>query len=178
MNAEEKLYGMMTVIEEQQKILSSSLVEFEKVTEELRKQKNELSKTVDDISSKVSKNVSKEVVLELGASQRAFNDEMTASGTRTLKTAQETAEALNRARATTAYLYGDIKGTLTKEVGKTVSILTFGFLAVSVGLILGFTWYYASKAVEQKDMYDYWSQKADVAYSKCMKLKSCANSVK
>lgn len=50
MNAEEKLYGMMAVIEEQQKVLSTSMAEFKKVTEELRKQKSELSNTVDSIS--------------------------------------------------------------------------------------------------------------------------------
>lgn len=40
MNAEERLYGMMAVVEEQQKVLSTSLAEFKKVTEELRDRKS------------------------------------------------------------------------------------------------------------------------------------------
>lgn len=55
MNAEERLYGMMAVVEEQQKVLSTSLAEFKKVTEELRTQKNELSKTVDSVSQKLAR---------------------------------------------------------------------------------------------------------------------------
>ena len=84
MNAEERLYGMMAVVEEQQKVLSTSLAEFKKVTEELRTQKNELSKTVDSVSSEVSKAVSSSVIQDIGASQKAFNNEMMASCSQSL----------------------------------------------------------------------------------------------
>ena len=178
MNAEEKLYGMMAVIEEQQKVLSTSMAEFKKVTEELRTQKSELSNTVDSISSAVSHSVAKDVILELGAAQKSFNNEMMASGSQSLKIAKDVAKDLAGAKETSKYIYDSIRGTLAKEVGKTVTILTVVFLIISGGLIASLTWYYSSKAVEQKESYEYWAQKADAAYSKCMKIKSCAKEFK
>ena len=103
MNAEEKLYGMMAVIEEQQKVLSTSMAEFKKVTEELRTQKSELSNTVDSISSAVSHSVAKDVILELGAAQKSFNNEMMASGSQSLKIAKDVAKDLAAAKETSKY---------------------------------------------------------------------------
>jgi hypothetical protein len=105
MNAEEKLYGMMAVIEEQQKVLSTSMAEFKKVTEELRTQKSELSNTVDSISSAVSHSVAKDVILELGAAQKSFNNEMMASCSQSLKIAKDVAKDLTAAKETSKYIY-------------------------------------------------------------------------
>ena len=127
MNAEERLYGMMAVVEEQQKVLSTSLAEFKKVTEELRTQKNELSKTVDSVSSEVSKAVSSSVIQDIGASQKAFNNEMMASCSQSLKVAKDIAKDLNQAKESSKDIYNVINKTLTKEVGKTVTIFTAVF---------------------------------------------------
>ena len=51
-------------------------------------------------------------------------------------------------------------------------------LIISICFIGGFAWYYATKAMEQKEVYEYWVQKSDAAYSKCMKIKSCAKELK
>ncbi|MFU7181751.1 hypothetical protein ACM748_33455, partial [Pseudomonas aeruginosa] len=131
MNAEERLYGMMAVVEEQQKVLSTSLAEFKKVTEELRTQKNELSKTVDSVSSEVSKAVSSSVIQDIGASQKAFNNEMMASCSQSLKVAKDIAKDLNQAKESSKDIYNVINKTLTKEVGKTVTIFTAVFLIIS-----------------------------------------------
>ena len=178
MNAQERLYGMMAVVEEQQKVLSTSLAEFKKVTEELRTQKNELSKTVDSVSSEVSKAVSSSVIQDIGASQKAFNNEMMASCSQSLKVAKDIAKDLNQAKESSKDIYNVINKTLTKEVGKTVTIFTAVFLIISICFIGGFAWYYATKAMEQKEVYEYWVQKSDAAYSKCMKIKSCAKELK
>ena len=132
MNAEERLYGMMAVVEEQQKVLSTSLAEFKKVTEELRTQKNELSKTVDSVSSEVSKAVSSSVIQDIGASQKAFNNEMMASCSQSLKVAKDIAKDLNQAKESSKDIYNVINKTLTKEVGKTVTIFTAVFLIISI----------------------------------------------
>ena len=138
MNAEERLYGMMAVVEEQQKVLSTSLAEFKKVTEELRTQKNELSKTVDSVSSEVSKAVSSSVIQDIGASQKAFNNEMMASCSQSLKVAKDIAKDLNQAKESSKDIYNVINKTLTKEVGKTVTIFTAVFLIISICFIGGF----------------------------------------
>ena len=151
MNAEERLYGMMAVVEEQQKVLSTSLAEFKKVTEELRTQKNELSKTVDSVSSEVSKAVSSSVIQDIGASQKAFNNEMMASCSQSLKVAKDIAKDLNQAKESSKDIYNVINKTLTKEVGKTVTIFTAVFLIISICFIGGFAWYYAKKEMEKKE---------------------------
>ena len=55
MNAEERLYGMMAVVEEQQKVLSTSLAEFKKVTEELRTQKTSYQKPLIPYRQKLAR---------------------------------------------------------------------------------------------------------------------------
>jgi hypothetical protein len=101
-----------------------------------------------------------------------------ASGSQSLKIAKDVAKDLAAAKETSKYIYDSIRGTLAKEVGKTVTILTAVFLIISGGLIASLTWYYSSKVTEQQNSYEFWSQKADAAYSKCMKIKICANSLK
>ena len=173
MTDEEKLYGMMAIVEEQQKNLDTTLKNIQATAIAIAKERTELTKTVGNISTTVGESASDALLNALGEAQKRFSDEMSRTTGNALKTAQDANKELEKAKNTITSFTSDLRGTLKAEISKLIFIYGLLFSVIMTLSFGGIYWYFLTKADEAQSSAVYWNAKSEQAYERCQKLKNC-----
>ena len=163
----------MAIAEEQQKTLDVALKDIQETSKSLAKERADLAETVRNISAQVGESASESLLNALGEAQARFNDEMHRTTSQALKTAQNANQELEKAKKTVAELTSDLRGQLTREISKSVFILSLVFCLIGTASLGGVYWYFLHQAKEAQESASYWIQKGNDAFEKCQRLKNC-----
>lgn len=173
MTDEQKLYGLMTIVEEQQKTLDAALKDIQNASKSLAHERAELAMTVKNITETVGASASKSLLNALGDAQKRFSDEMNQTTSEALKSAQNANQELEKAKKTVAGFTCDLKGTMSGEIRRAATQLTLVFTVIGVLSFGGVYWYFLHQANKEQESAEYWIQKGNAAFEKCQKLKTC-----
>ncbi|EEQ3594415.1 hypothetical protein GRB98_005184, partial [Escherichia coli] len=97
MTDEQKLYGLMAIVEEQQKTLDAALKDIQDASKSLAAERAELGRTVKNITESVGASASESLLNALGDAQRRFSEEMSVTTSEALKAAQNANQELEKA---------------------------------------------------------------------------------
>lgn len=173
MTDEQKLYGLMAIVEEQQKTLDTALKDIQDASKSLAQERAELARTVKNITESVGASASKSLLNALGDAQRRFSEEMSLTTSETLKAAQNANQELEKARNTVTEFTSDLTGTMAGEIRRTSIQLMLIFSVIGMLSFGGMYWYFLHQASKEQELADYWIQKSNAAFEKCQKLKNC-----
>lgn len=173
MTDEQKLYGLMAIVEEQQKTLDAALKDIHAASKSLAQERAELGRTVKSITESVGASASESLLNALGEAQRRFSEEMSASTGEALKAAQSANQELDKAKKTVASFASDLKGTMAGEIRRAAFQLTLIFSLILTLSFGGVYWYFLHQASKEQELAEYWIQKSTAAFDKCQKLKNC-----
>ncbi|HAD6667393.1 TPA_asm: hypothetical protein G1W88_25335 [Salmonella enterica subsp. enterica serovar Typhimurium str. SL1344] len=173
MTDEQKLYGLMAIVEEQQKTLDAALKDIQDASKSLAAERMELGRTVKNITESVGASASESLLNALGDAQRRFSEEMNVTTSEALKAAQNANQELEKAKKTVAGFTSDLKGTMAGEIRRAATQLTLIFTVIGALSLGGVYWYFLHQASKEQELAEYWIQKSNAAYEKCQKLRSC-----
>jgi hypothetical protein len=163
---EQKLYGLMTIVEEQQKNIDTTLKNIQATATAVAKERVALAETVKNISAAVGKSAADALFSALGEARERFNGEMDQTTSQALKSAQEANKELDKAKKTVDSFTYDMEGKLRREI-TVIGLLSSG----------GIYWYALQKVNDAQQRANYWTIISTNAYAKCQKLKSCRQEI-
>lgn len=173
MTDEQKLYGLMAIVEEQQKTLDAALKDIQDASKSLAAERAELGRTVKNITESVGASASESLLNALGDAQRRFSEEMSMTTSEALKAAQNANQELEKAKKTVAGFTSDLKGTMAGEIRRAATQLTLVFTVFGVLSFGGLYWYFLHQTSKEQESAEYWIQKSNTAFEKCQKLRNC-----
>ena len=175
MTDEQKLYGLMAIVEEQQKTLDAALKDIQDASKSLAAERMELGRTVKNITESVGASASESLLNALGEAQRRFSEEMNVTTSEALKAAQNANQELEKAKKTVVSFTSDLKGTMAGEIRRAAIQLTLIFSLIGALSLGGVYWYFLHQASKEQEAAEYWIQKGNTAFEKCQKLRNCRN---
>jgi len=173
MTDEQKLYGLMAIVEEQQKMLDAALKDIQTTSQSLAQERAELARTVKSIAETVGESASESLLNALGDAQRRFSDEMSQTTSEALKSAQSANQELEKAKKTVSEFARDLKGTMAGEIRRAAIQLTVIFSVIGALSLGGLYGYFLHQTSKEQESAEYWIQKGNTAFEKCQKLKNC-----
>jgi hypothetical protein len=174
---EQKLYGLMTIVEEQQKNIDTTLKNIQATATAVAKERVALAETVKNISAAVGKSAADALFSALGEARERFNGEMDQTTSQALKSAQEANKELDKAKKTVDSFTHDMEGKLRREISRACLWLIAIFTVIGLLSSGGIYWYALQKVNDAQQRANYWTIISTNAYAKCQKLKSCRQEI-
>lgn len=168
-DAMQRLYGLMAIVEEQQKTLDTALAQVKDTATELARERAMLSSTVKSISAQVSESAAESILKAIGSAQAGFNAEMDATTAKALKTAQEASREIERAKNELSGMTGE----LSRNISKTSFVLILIFSILGTLSLGGLYLYFLNESSKAQDTAKYWTEQATTAWKACQKMKNC-----